>query len=630
MGQVTPYMIAGVDLARPTHFGTFSPLDAVNNVFSGPGAVQAVGTVGMGVTYQVTPNFSVGVEASVHTNERPVGTLALLALRLLSPERRVSTGRLSLSNDPHARMVPPRAARQRGRRIGRAFRRPRRAQTGAAGQPAGRRRRRRSAIPDVVKRARDLAAAPYRRRHSGPAGRPRQSRFRRLARHPLQVRQAAARASRAANFRLELFHLGHLYKRPVIDQRAARRHPGADPLRRRISSTMAATRSTANLPVNLGFAGFRLHFPLNAPHVWDEVIAFLGASYFRFLGRGQRYGLSARGLGIGAGPRLNEEFPFFREFWIETPDPTAERIVIYALLDGEFGDRRLPLRSRAGPGDRHRDQRDPVRPQGRSRRSAWRRCPRCSSSARTTIASPTTSAANCTIPTGCSSTPAPANGSGARSSNPAAPAVSAFLDTNPRGFGLLQRDRNFRDYQDLELAYELRPSYWIEPHEGWGEGRVELLELPTGDETNDNIVVAWAPKDGLDAGKSLTYGYRITALTMDQRLTPGGARGRHLPRRGRARSAPPIRPPPGATRFLIDFSGGDLSYYMSDPSMVEVVATTSNGRILRTFLTPNAHIRGFRAGVDVAVDPGQSSDLRVFLRAGPKALTETWTFPWRA
>ena len=107
-------------------------------------------------------------------------------------------------------------------------------------------------------------------------------------------------------------------------------------------------------------------------------------------------------------------------------------------------------------------------------------------------------------------------------SNPAAASVSAFLDTNPRGFGLLQRDRNFSDYQDLELAYELRPSYWIEPHEGWGEGRVELLELPTADETNDNIVVAWAPKDGLDAGKSLAYGYRITSLATDQSLTPGG------------------------------------------------------------------------------------------------------------
>jgi glucans biosynthesis protein len=215
-------------------------------------------------------------------------------------------------------------------------------------------------------------------------------------------------------------------------------------------------------------------------------------------------------------------------------------------------------------------------------------------------------------------------------SNPAKPQVSVFLDTNPRGFGLLQRDRNFSDYEDLDLAYELRPSYWIEPHEGWGEGRVELVELPTSDETNDNIVVAWAPKQGLDAEKSMMFGYRITAMTMDQSLTPGGRTVATFRAAPRALGSPDPPPPPGAARFLIDFSGGDLSYYMSDPSLVETVATASAGRILRTFLTPNTHIRGFRAGVDVAIEPGQSTDLRVFLRAGPKALTETWTFPWRA
>jgi glucans biosynthesis protein len=88
-------------------------------------------------------------------------------------------------------------------------------------------------------------------------------------------------------------------------------------------------------------------------------------------------------------------------------------------------------------------------------------------------------------------------------------------------------------------------------------------------------------------------------------------------------------PPPGSTRFLIDFAGGDLGYYLSDPSLVQVIATTSAGRVLRTFLATDAHVNGFRAGVDVAIDPGQSCDVRVFLRAANKALTETWTFPWR-
>ena len=182
----------------------------------------------------------------------------------------------------------------------------------------------------------------------------------------------------------------------------------------------------------------------------------------------------------------------------------------------------------------------------------------------------------------------------------------------------MQRDRNFSDYQDLELAYELRPGYWIEPHEGWGEGKVELLELPTADETNDNIVAAWAPNGGLDAGKPLAYGYRITSLEMDQSLTPGGRTVGTFRVAPRALGAPES-PPPGATRFLIDFSGGDLSYYMSDPSLVQTIATASAGRVLRTFLTPNTHIRGFRAGVDIAVDPGQSADLG-FPARRPRAL----------
>ena len=214
-------------------------------------------------------------------------------------------------------------------------------------------------------------------------------------------------------------------------------------------------------------------------------------------------------------------------------------------------------------------------------------------------------------------------------SNPASPAVSTFIDNNPRGFGLLQRDRSFEHYQDLELAYELRPAYWIEPREGWGEGGVLLVELPTESETNDNIVVSWTPKETLDTGRSMTYGYRVTALTNDARLTPGARAVNTFRATPRALGAAEPTPA-GATRFLIDFSGGDLGYYLSDPTMVEIVASVSAGRVLRTFLGPNTHVRGFRAGVDVAIEPGQSSDVRVFLRSGVKALTETWTFPWRA
>jgi periplasmic glucans biosynthesis protein len=479
---------------------------------------------------------------------------------------------------------------------------------------------------DVVKRARDLAAAPFDRSIAPlPDGLAaldfdgwRDIRFK--SEKPLLGQDGA-------DFRLELLHLGHLYKRPVVVNVLRDGIPAPIPYAANLFDYGRAKLGA--LPINLGFAGFRLRFPINAPHVWDEVIAFLGTSYFRFLGRGQRYGQSARGLAIGAAPRLNEEFPFFREFWIETPDATAERIVIYALLDGESatGAFRFDL----NPGQETFIDanvtlfaRKPTPALGLAPLSSMYFVGKADRRFTDDFRGELHDSDGLLMHTGAGEwiwRPL---------SNPAAPSVSVFLDANPRGYGLLQRDRNFSNYEDLDLAYELRPSYWIEPHEGWGEGRVELVELPTSDETNDNIVVAWTPKLGLEVGKPLVFGYRITAMSMDQSLTPGGRTVATFRVPARALGSPDPPPPPGTTRFLIDFSGGDLSYYMSDPSLVETVATASAGRILRTFLTPNTHTRGFRAGVDVAVDPGLSTDLRVFLRAGPKALTETWTFPWRA
>jgi glucans biosynthesis protein len=479
---------------------------------------------------------------------------------------------------------------------------------------------------DVVKRARDLAAAPF--DASIPALPDGLANLDFDAWRDIRFRSDKPLLGQdGANFRLELFHLGHLYKRPVVVNVLRDGIPAPIPYATNLFD-YGRTKVDGALPINIGFAGFRLRFPINAPHVWDEVIAFLGASYFRFLGRGQRYGLSARGLAIGAGPGLNEEFPFFREFWIETPDATAEHIVIYALLDGESatGAYRFDL----APGQEtfidanvSLFARKAVPAVGLAPLSSMYFVGKVDRRYSDDFRGELHDSDGLLMHTGAGEwiwRPL---------SNPVAPIVSAFLDTNPRGFGLLQRDRNFSDYQDLELAYELRPGYWIEPHEGWGEGKVELLELPTADETNDNIVAAWAPNGGLDPGKPLVYGYRITSLEMDQSLTPGGRTVGTFRVAPRALGAPES-PPPGATRFLIDFSGGDLSYYMSDPSLVQTIATASAGRVLRTFLTPNTHIRGFRAGVDIAVDPGQSADLRVFLRAGAEALTETWTFPWRA
>ena len=112
--------------------------------------------------------------------------------------------------------------------------------------------------------------------------------------------------------------------------------------------------------------------------------------------------------------------------------------------------------------------------------------------------------------------------------NPATLQVSSFLDENPRGFGLLQRDRDFAHYQDEAFRYERRPSVWIEPLASWGKGRVLLSEIPTADETDDNIVAFWQPDAPVVPGAAARA--RPTAST--------GPSGRRSSRRSPSASAP--------------------------------------------------------------------------------------------
>lgn len=478
---------------------------------------------------------------------------------------------------------------------------------------------------DVLQRARELAAAPFEDatpRLPDPFDSLDYDAWRDIRfKH-----DRALFANLNGGFRLETFHLGFLYRRAVTVNTI--RDGIAAPIP--YSPAMfdyGRLKVGDNLGVNTGFAGFRLHFPVNDPKVQDEAISFLGASYFRFLGRDQQYGLSARALCVEAGTG-KESFPFFREFWIETPAQGGNRATIFALLDGEAttgayrfdlavgqestldvratlfprrGDVKFgmaPLTSMYLSGENDRRVRDGFRDEihdsdgllvhNGAEEWLWR-------------------------PLG----------------NPPHERVSTFLDRNVRGYGLLQRDRNFESYQDLDLAYQKRPSYFVEPAGEWGEGRVELIELPTPDETNDNIVASWTPSTPPEAGKPFAYAYRITAGLDMPRLAPNG-RVMHTfeaPAHALGSSEPND---PGARRFLVDFTGGDLGYYVADPSQVEAVATTSKGRVLRTGIIANPHIEGLRALFDVSVKPGETADIRLFLRANGRTLTETWTFPWSA
>ncbi|TLG78500.1 glucan biosynthesis protein [Methylocystis sp. B8] len=479
---------------------------------------------------------------------------------------------------------------------------------------------------NVAQRARDLALAPF--DNSVPSRLPdpfdamdfdtwREIRFR---------RDHDVFASADGGFRLETFHLGFLYRRPVtvntIRDGIATPIPYSPAL-----FDYGRLKVEKALPVNTGFAGFRLHFPVNEPHIHDEVISFLGASYFRFLGRDQKYGLSARALCVDAGAD-RESFPFFREYWVETPEKGGNHATLYALLDGDaatgafkfdlFAGQESTLEIQATLFPRRAGAKLGLAPLT-SMYLTGENDRRVRDGFRTELHDSDGLLIH--------------NGAGEwlwrPLSNPPHARISSFLDNNNRGFGLLQRDRTFESYQDLDLAYENRPSYFVEPIGDWGEGRVELIELPTHDETNDNIVASWTPAKPPEPGAPFVYAYRITAGLDMPRLAPNGIVVNTFEAPARALgSAEPLDPE--SHRFIVDFAGSDLEYYVADPSQVEAVATTSAGRVLRASVAANQHIGGLRALFDVSVKPGHTADLRLFLRAHGRTLTETWTYPWTA
>ncbi|MBN9443317.1 glucan biosynthesis protein G [Bosea sp. (in: a-proteobacteria)] len=477
---------------------------------------------------------------------------------------------------------------------------------------------------DVQRRAREVAAVAY----EPPAGLPEPlARLDYDAWRDIRFRpERALLGQNGSPFRMQMFHPGFLFNRPITVNVVRDGVPTPVPYAANLFD-YGKVKFDKPLPVNLGFAGFRLHYPLNDPRVLDELIAFIGASYFRVLGREQRYGLSARGLAIGAGTG-SEEFPAFREFWVEQPGAGAERIVVNALLDSPSltGAYRFtiypdvdtvvevaaslfprkpieklglaPLTSMFFTGENDRRFFEDYRPElhdsdglmihSGSGEWLWRPL-----------------------------------------RNPKQQAVSFFGERNMRGFGLMQRDRNFDHYQDLDLAYERRPSYWVEPQGDWGEGVIELIEMATGDESNDNVVALWTPKAPLEPGKEFSFGYRLTAMLDSNDLHPGGRVVNTFQAVPKAlgSSEAVIE---GARRFIVDFAGGDLDYHLKQPDKVAIVPSITRGKIDRAFLVPNPRIDGFRAFIDVTGEPGQLAEMRAFLKSGNKTLTETWSYPWRA
>lgn len=368
---------------------------------------------------------------------------------------------------------------------------------------------------------------------------------------------------------------------------------------------------------DLGFAGFRLHAPINRPDYFDEVCVFLGASYFRAVAKNQIYGLSARGLSINTADPKGEEFPLFRSFWIEKPAANADSIVVHALLDSESltGAYRFTIR----PGDATIfDAEVALYPRRDVANAGF---------------APITSmfffdfndrqgVDDYRPAVHDSDGLAIRNGRGEELwrplHNPRDLQVSTFADINPRGYGLLQRQRDFRTYQDLEAHYERRPSLWVEPIGDWGEGAVQLVEIPTKEEIHDNIVTFWRPKDGLKQKGEVSFTYRLH----------WGAERPAPPPLARAVKTRIGAGPESSRLFVLDFVGDTLKGAKVEDAKADL--SVDKGKISNVVIEPNPATGGWRVSFRLEAGNEPAIELRGRLLAGDTPLSEVWVYRWTA
>ncbi|HEY6451810.1 MAG TPA: glucan biosynthesis protein D [Steroidobacteraceae bacterium] len=423
-------------------------------------------------------------------------------------------------------------------------------------------------------------------------------------------------------FRVELFHLGFTIRKPVriyTVENSQAQELSFDPAMFDYSRSGVDARS---LPPTMGFAGFRLLFHGD----WKrDIAAFQGASYFRAVDGDMQYGMSQRGLAIDCGSPHPEEFPDFIAYYLEQPPRDSSQLTVYGLLDSpsvagayrfviDVGDTivmdidaalyprkvidRLGIAPGTsmflcGPNDRRVDadwrpaihDSDGLQMHTGAGEWLWRPL----------VNSPTVR-------------------------------VNTYADEAPRGFGLMQRDRNFDHYQDDGVFYNRRPSTWIEPKGSWGRGSVTLVEIPATDETFDNIVAFWNPQDKPQRGQELLFGYRLYWCRFNPAYCPlaqvdatrdgiGGVVGQ--------------KHAYFSWRFVVDFAGGDFPL-LGEGAHIEPVITASRGTVEITSARPLHAISGWRAMFDLKLtdDSPEPINLRLYLALDGQPLTETWIYQY--
>jgi glucans biosynthesis protein len=420
-------------------------------------------------------------------------------------------------------------------------------------------------------------------------------------------------------FQLQFFHRGFLFVDPVevaVVEGGVAKHVVYRPEMFFTGKVMTDPLPTSDI----GFSGIRILSHINQPKAFDEALVFQGASYFRSLGRGQVYGLSARGLAIKTGDPTGEEFPAFRAIWVETPAHTSDALTVHALLDspstaGAYHFKLHPSLPTVIDVQAVLFPRHPLDKAGLAPETSMFMF---SGNGRTTADDfrPEVHDSDALLMV---------NGKGEHLlrplANPADLQVSSFVDHNPQGFGLLQRNRDVHDYQDFESHYERRPSVWVEPVGEWGDGSVDLIEIPSDSEIHDNIVAYWHPKAAIPASEAHHFAYRLLwgeepSVSSGWALVLASRRGR-----GDVRSPTPLR------LFVVDYSNGYRGKRHSK-EMPHATVTATAGQVRDVVVADNPLTEGYR--VSFVLDPKDAklSELRLELGFKDGRRAETWVYRW--
>lgn len=421
-------------------------------------------------------------------------------------------------------------------------------------------------------------------------------------------------ADQKTPFKLSFYHQGMHFDTPVkINEVTATKVEEIkyDPSRFDFGDVQFDPKVTENL----GWAGFRVLYPINKADKQDEIMTMLGASYFRVIGKGQTYGLSARGMAIDTALPSGEEFPRFTEFWIERPKAGDKHLVIFALLDSPraTGAYRFTLR----PG---LDTVVDVKSQLFLRDKVTKLGIAPLTSMYLFGANQPSKVLNYRRELHDSSGLAIHAGNGEwiwrPLNNPKHLSVSNFSVENPRGFGLLQRGRDFSHYEDLDDRYDKRPSAWIEPQGDWGKGSVDLVEIPTADETNDNIVAFWSPDTLPEPGKPVDFAYRLHWTLDEAAMHPTDSAWvkQTLRSTGDVKQSNLIRQPDGSVAYLIDFEGPSLKALPEDAAVRSQVSVGDNAELVENNVRYNPVTKGWRLTLRLKLkDPSKSTELRAAL-----------------